>query len=492
MLIGAQIVAGFAVWGMLAGAAPPTPKVLILGVDGMRADAMLRAQTPSIDRLMAEGCYTWSAQTGDVTVSGPGWSSFLCGVWRDKHGVRDNTFRGADYEAYPHFFVRLKEIAPRLTTAHLCDWLPIDQFILGDFEPDHRFAVDYEDDGDAKTVDAAIAMFTNHRPDVTFIYFADVDTAGHTHGFHPFVPEYLAEIEEVDGQIGLILDAVFSHPEAAHEDWLIILCTDHSGTLDGAHGRNEPAHREMPMIVSGARSARGMLHDTANQVDIPATALAFLGLTPLPVWNWDGRPVGLRAVTPLGENIVFNGDAEYTLGYPDAKSNAGIAGWNDIGPMTVVRYGASEGFPSAAAGARIGGGRNFFCGGSGPDRISRIEQSIGIADLTARIDAGEIWFELGAHLGGYASQRDCATVICEFIDAYGGVRGRAQVGPVMAADRARELGSKGLDLTGLVRRDVRGAVPSGTRRVRLTLVAEAGSGDNDGYADNITLVLHAR
>ena len=41
---------------------------------------------------------------GVDTVSGPGWSSMLTGVWADKHGVHDNSFKGANYAKHPHFF----------------------------------------------------------------------------------------------------------------------------------------------------------------------------------------------------------------------------------------------------------------------------------------------------------------------------------------------------------------------------------------------------
>jgi hypothetical protein len=52
-------------------------------------------------------------------LAGPGWSSFLTGVWADKHGVNDNTFRGQNYDEYPHFFVHLKRAFPKQLPDHL-------------------------------------------------------------------------------------------------------------------------------------------------------------------------------------------------------------------------------------------------------------------------------------------------------------------------------------------------------------------------------------
>jgi hypothetical protein len=47
--------------------------------------------TPNIDFLKTQGIYSDQVQTGDVSVSGPGWSNNLTGVWRDKHNVSNNT-----------------------------------------------------------------------------------------------------------------------------------------------------------------------------------------------------------------------------------------------------------------------------------------------------------------------------------------------------------------------------------------------------------------
>ena len=74
--------------------APLTPKVLVIGIDGVRPDVLAEVPTPNLDALIADGTYTDQAQTGLPSVSGPGWSSFLNGVWSEKHGVTNNDFTG--------------------------------------------------------------------------------------------------------------------------------------------------------------------------------------------------------------------------------------------------------------------------------------------------------------------------------------------------------------------------------------------------------------
>ena len=110
--------------------ADPVPKVLIIGIDGLRPDAMMRANTPNLDRLIAAGCVSLQASTCQVTVSGPGWSSMLTGVWSPKHEVLDNDFLQPRYADYPHFFTRLKQVRPELITASFDSWEPLPKFLV--------------------------------------------------------------------------------------------------------------------------------------------------------------------------------------------------------------------------------------------------------------------------------------------------------------------------------------------------------------------------
>ena len=94
---------------------PGAQRVLVIGIDGVRPDALAVAQTPNLDRLVRAGAFADTTQilgtrySKSNTISGPGWSSILTGVWADKHGVHDNEFKGKNYKQFPHFFQRLKD-----------------------------------------------------------------------------------------------------------------------------------------------------------------------------------------------------------------------------------------------------------------------------------------------------------------------------------------------------------------------------------------------
>ncbi|HRJ49257.1 MAG TPA: alkaline phosphatase family protein [Phycisphaerales bacterium] len=468
-----------------ADAGERTPKVLIIGIDGLRSDALLAANAPSLHALIRDGCFTDRSHTNAPTVSGPGWSSVLCGVWHSRHGVKDNTFRGADYARYPHMFTRFKEARPSLRVASWVTWEEIDKFITPTSTDIRAFHL-YKDNGDEIIAARAAADLATRDIDVAFYYISDVDETGHNAGFHPAIPAYMEAIATADTYVGGVVDAVRSRPSIHGENWLVIVTTDHSGTLDGNHGRDEVAHRRIFHIVSGDSAARGTIHDTVNQVDVVTTAMAHMGITPDPRWNLDGRVRGLAITRRYGTNLVDNGDAEAVDPVTSQEVNLGIPGWTDLGGMTTISYDATGGFPAKDSPGPTDRGRAFFAGGAGDCVIT---QTIGLVDFAADIDAGIVVFELSAWLGGYADQRDLAELDVRFLDERDGTLGRAALEPVTVDQRVAAFGGTGDRATGFIERRVAGRIPPGTRVAEIRLQSLAGQGSADGYADNIALVL---
>ena len=484
---GIAAVCGSAVVGAEGERDTRRKKVLIVGIDGLRPDALLAARAPNLSGLRAEGVFCAAARTGDATVSGPGWSSLLTGVWRDKHGVDDNKFEGSRLDAYPCFFKRVKEKRPGVVTASFVSWEMLEKRIIESSGADIRHYKDHREVGDGPAAEAAAECLAKRDPDLVFVYFARVDSVGHAHGFHPSVPEYLAEIERTDALIGTVLRAVRGRSSYAKEDWLVLVSTDHGGTLDGKHGKDVPEHRTIFLLAAGDSVARGEWTATANQVDVPVTAMAHLGIEPDPSWGMDGRPFGSAAVPPFGENLLYNGDAERSAPAEANSVNRGVAGWTDTGGMTVIAYGSPKGFPDARTRGPRTRGRAFFSGGNDGD--SEISQRVDLRRISGEVDAAGVSFELSAWLGGYREQRDLAWVVARFRDERGGLLLESAIGPVTLEDRRREIGGKDEDLTGLLPRDAKGTVPAGTRNVEVVLEAKLGTGNTDGYADDISLVL---
>jgi hypothetical protein len=295
-------VAVFAItWPVVA--AEPVKKVLVIGIDGCRFDALKKAEAPHLDALMAAGAVAQPTRIFPAryreadTISGPGWSNVLCGVWADKHRVMDNEFTAPNYEEFPHFFTRLKEAQPEAVTASFSDWGPIAGVILRDADvaldaerEDHNYQL-----GDEEIVAKASEYLGEADPTATVVYFGQVDGAGHADGFHPSVPTYVGAIERVDGHIGKLLKAIESRPTRDDEEWLVLVTTDHGGSGTGhGGGHDNPEVACSWMVVSGDGAKPGAISGERGQVDLVPTALAHLGVELDPAWKLDGEAVGLK------------------------------------------------------------------------------------------------------------------------------------------------------------------------------------------------------
>lgn len=466
-----------------------TRKLCVIAIDGLRSDALEQASAPNLHALIAQGSYSSYAQCEDLTFSGPNWSSILHGVHRDKHGIDNNGYTGGNLGAWPDFLTYLEQHRPQWNTFRLMTW---DAAEYG--QPtgaDVRIFRDYGANGDELMTQDAVKLVNRTHPsypqdpDAMFMFYSDADVAGHGYGFHPSVPQYLAEIANIDSQIGRLMTAIRARATYANENWLFIVTTDHGGAIDGGHSGGTPEKRRIPFIVSGPSAVVGTPFPEAKNVDVAKTALAFMGVSINPQWNLDGHVVGLapsgRPPADYGVNLIFNGGGEFDRGFADATPDQSISGWDDPGPnmMTVIRYGSS-GYPSQGSPGPPARGVNMITGGlSG---YSQMTQTIPIGNLAADIDTGTVRYRLSGYLGGYASQEDAAKLSAHFLAADGTELASLMVGPVTAADRA--------NVTGLLYREATSLVPRGARSVKIKLTATRAAGSAcDGYADNLEIVL---
>jgi predicted AlkP superfamily pyrophosphatase or phosphodiesterase len=277
----------------------PVRRALIIGIDGVRRDALEQAKTPHLDRLRRAGAF--SANTAIVaprptksdTVSGPGWSSILTGVWSDKHGVVDNKFAGSRYDEYPHFFARVKAHDRKAHTVSLVSWKPIKEKIVAAADVSEFLDLDGDSEAlrDERMAKRAADVLTKTDPTAMFAYLHQVDAAGHRHGFHPSVDQYVEAIENADACVGGMLDALAKRPLAKQEEWLVVVCTDHGGRGTG-HGKGHeyPEVNQVFLILHGPTVEPGETDKPTSHADVVPTVLAHLRVPIDPDWKLDGQP----------------------------------------------------------------------------------------------------------------------------------------------------------------------------------------------------------
>lgn len=233
-------------------------KVLLIGIDGLRSDALMKANTPNIKSLLLNGFGTCSSWHQDITISGPSWSSILCGVYHDKHGVLDNSFSGSNYKDYPMLPVQAKKFNPNLKFGMYMEWNKLfDVSINQDWDE----MLSGQIGNTWKTQRESSKWLQNSILDFHFVYFGAVDLIGHLSGFSTWNPFYLLSIEQIDRAVGALMKAIHSRPLYMDEDWLIIITTDHGGQ-GFSHGGLSPAERKLIWIAYSDRMNHSNIHAT--------------------------------------------------------------------------------------------------------------------------------------------------------------------------------------------------------------------------------------
>lgn len=230
-----------------------TKKLLVIGIDGCRADAITPALAPTITALLPNSTYSFTGLTSTVTMSCVGWSNMCTGVWPTKHNIMNssNDFSMNNYAQWPDFFTYIERSNTALNTASFCNWGPLNTYL---------YHTDYEVNtatySDAITTQNAVTYITNNNPDALLVDLDEVDHAGHAASFDPANATYAAAVTTADGQVASLINAVKARPTYANEDWLIIITTDHGGNGTSGHGNGSLAERRVWTVINGGTATQ--------------------------------------------------------------------------------------------------------------------------------------------------------------------------------------------------------------------------------------------
>lgn len=232
------------------------PKVLFIGIDGVRYDALQQANTPNIDALAQNGIYTYDSWHCGITSSGPSWSNMMTGVWESKHKVTGNSYNNADYNNFPYFPARAKECIPTLKAVQIITWDPMNDPTNSNnsagfvYNSGFNQSIDAGSHGQGAVTAAAKIQLQDADLDILFIHYDETDATGHGSGFNPNNAAYMNAIQDVDKQIGEVMTALKARPTYNQEDWVVMLTTDHGG-VGTTHGGNSNTERHIWWIASG-------------------------------------------------------------------------------------------------------------------------------------------------------------------------------------------------------------------------------------------------
>jgi len=232
---------------------PAIQHVLIISIDGLRPDLLLRANTPVIHGLLDSACFSFWARTTAESVTLPSHASMLTGVVPIKHGIQWNSDLPLIHPVYPAFptIFELAKQAGYTTAMAAGKSKFINLARPGSL--DWQFIPSKSTTEDSLVTDQAIAMIHDHQPDLLFVHLPSVDNVGHAKGWSS--PEQMEAIAHADTCVGKILDPLTD--EILRDSTFIVITSDHGGA-GRTHGPDDPRSRHIPWIVLGPGIRKGL------------------------------------------------------------------------------------------------------------------------------------------------------------------------------------------------------------------------------------------
>lgn len=253
-------------------------RIVLISLDGICVDGYLKAKTPNLDALMAEGALSLDTRVVMPSVTLPNWTSHLTGSGPEQHGVVDNSWEITKFTLpaietdnqgyYPSVFKVLKDTLPGAKTAFYYNWINL----FYPYNKQYFDEVNYlEDDAYLPNYEKALSFLMENRknPTLVFLYSVHTDHAGHKYKW--MSPEYIKSIEEADVEIGKFIDKM--KQEGLYKDTHFMFLTDHGG-INYGHGGVSTDEMIVPWGIAGPGIKKGFkITEANNTVNTAATIL---------------------------------------------------------------------------------------------------------------------------------------------------------------------------------------------------------------------------
>ena len=274
----------------------PVARVIVVVLDGLRADAIPLFQLRQLERLAREGRATFHATTVTPSVTAAAMASLFTGADPAHHGLCSDRFH------IPRGIASIDPLPRLLQRAALPTFTFMARLPFGYGRLANRMAqtvgvtrASFDGDGALAILTSARDTLARERRGLFVFHWPDADRAGHASGWTS--PAYRTAARCLDETLGA-LDAftgASSDPET-----LLIALADHGGGghLEKNHESAHPQDRRIPLLLAGGRVIPGDLGAGCSLLDVPATVCWALGV-PVPP-SFAGRPFN-DALSGTGE-----------------------------------------------------------------------------------------------------------------------------------------------------------------------------------------------
>ncbi|MDB6111419.1 MAG: Type phosphodiesterase/nucleotide pyrophosphatase [Pedosphaera sp.] len=295
------VVAAVFTFVLSAVAGPRAEHVFIISIDGGKPAVMEHCKMPVLEKMVADGAHTWTANTIFPSKTLPSHTSMLTGVGPDMHKILWNdwvptngvvhvttVFAEAKKAGHSTAMFVGKEKFRHLLLPDSVDQFDYNRAASGEVVKTATGGTKVEKEGTvfAKTVAKNAATYiVKNKPELCFIHLTDPDAAGHQYGWGS--PQQIQALAKTDAALGVILKAI--RKAGIAEQSVILISADHGGHNRG-HGTNIPEDMNIPWIAWGKGVKQNFLITVpVTTYDTAATALWLLDV-PRPA-SFDGQPV---------------------------------------------------------------------------------------------------------------------------------------------------------------------------------------------------------
>lgn len=214
-----------------------TPAVVLIVVDGLRADASF--EMAALAELRAAGVST-VAQTEQPSLSLPGGATIGTGAGPPITGVTTNWYEGPIKT--DSLFAALDRVGLPAAFVGWEGWVQLyGEWLVQARSPQGEKGTGEHDRAVFET--AAGWLAEGAPPGLTVVYFSETDETGHRHGGAS--AEYLDEVRRVGGYVAEILDLIDLSRAT------VFVTADHGHTDGGGHGGPEPEVTLVPLVAAG-------------------------------------------------------------------------------------------------------------------------------------------------------------------------------------------------------------------------------------------------
>jgi len=216
--------------------------VVIVVVDGLRADCIAPSVMPDLHRrLREEAAYTLDAQTVRPGKTLPAHTSLVTGLTPEEHGVDWNNYRP---ELPPIDATTIFDVAHRAGRRTAIFAGKAKLLLIAPPDALDRRSIAERDD--FEVLAEALQYIVEEQPQLTLIHLPDIDRIGHRTGW--MRETQLAALRELDRRLAQL----FAHLNELRRSgsWALILTADHGGA-GFFHGGKSLEETTIPWMVWG-------------------------------------------------------------------------------------------------------------------------------------------------------------------------------------------------------------------------------------------------